>query len=153
MTIMVVAPGHALHTKRFIQILLSQGHRVIAVCEQNPLPEARNGFSFIRPLLHVPAMLFLLAVFQWLSEKIFGRSMGFRFRICLAGLLMKCTWLRVKPDLVYQLWVDSMANICLIGGLRPLVLQVWGSLTGIFCKGQILMIVNIVAKHCQEQTL
>lgn len=127
MTIMVVAPGFSLHTKRFIDTLLLQGHKVVAVGQENPFPGKRDNFCFIRPFLLFPAILFMLALIHRFALLTMGKSIGFRLRTCVAGLLMKCTWLRVKPDLVYLLWVDTMANICVAGGLRPLVLQVWGS--------------------------
>lgn len=127
MTIMVVAPGFALHTKRFIKILLSQGHRVVAICEQNPLPEMRDGFSFYRPLFLVPVLSFTVGRIHHYAALILGNKMGYRIRILIDGLLLRCMWIWIRPDLVYVLWVNSMANICIAGGLRPLILHVWGS--------------------------
>lgn len=124
MTIMVVAPSFSIHTKRFIDAILSKGHQVVGVCEKNPFPKGRNGLRFFMfpHLWGLP-----LRYIRGLMSVAMGFKTGDRITIWIAGLLMKCLWLWFRPDVVYVLWVDSMANVCLSAGLRPLVLQCWGS--------------------------
>lgn len=122
---MVVAPGHSVHTKRFIETLLAQGNKVVAICNRrNPLPGRQRGYLYFRfPHLFALPMRFLF----YSVRTILGHKIGDRLIFRLNGLLMKGFWNWFRPHVVYVLYVNYMANVCLAGKLKPLVLQCWGS--------------------------
>lgn len=120
---MVVAPGFSIHTKRFIDAILCKGHHVVCVDWTNPFPEGRENFHFSRlPVLQPGSRIIHKALdgilgyksVEWLLTK-------------SPGLMMRVLWLRYRPKVVHLLWLDGRANVCLSGGLKPLVISCWGS--------------------------
>jgi glycosyltransferase involved in cell wall biosynthesis len=123
MTIMMVAPAPSVHTRRFAEALLSKGHRVVGVCETNPFPEGREGFSYA--LLPHPRPGSSLV--HGLLDRLLGYTTVERMIMRAAGLWLRALWYWYRPTVVHRLSLDRKANVCLSAGLRPLVLNPWGT--------------------------
>lgn len=123
MRIMVVAPGHSIHTKRFIEAILSKGHQVVGVCEKNPFPDERENFCFAG----LPRLQSGSRIIHMVFDSFLGHKSVEHMIIRIAGLMMRKLWLRYRSNVVHLLWLDGRANVCLSGGLKPLVISCWGS--------------------------
>jgi glycosyltransferase involved in cell wall biosynthesis len=114
MHILVLAPGNSVHSQRFIQLLLDDGHTVTAMDLIDPLKAGSPCYQFLPFPKRIRG---LSRLGRW------GRNLE---RLLLVARLWRL-WKRVKPDIVNVQWLDERAWFCARAGLRPLVLHCWGS--------------------------
>jgi len=120
-TTLMIAPGGDTHSLRPLNWLLERGCRVVFSDRTDPLPEGREGYSFVPFPYPRGGRIF---------PKLFGKNLGDR----LFGLSARTTVIRlaalrrrIRPSVTHVHWVDDRAYYCAKAGLRPLVLTVWGS--------------------------
>ncbi len=117
MKILMFSPGSWIHSERTVKCLLESGQEVTLVDSNNPFPEGREGFEFIRyPRSGVRHY-----------QRFIGSSISDQFSFWLTVSQLKLLWRNIKPDVVHVCWLDLRAYHCLKAGLRPLVLSVWGT--------------------------
>ena len=114
MHILVIAPGHVIHTKRLICSLLDHGHRVSALSPTNPLAGASGKYQFI-PWPGIRG-------FHRLNTA-FTSQLEFPIRVRQISQV----WKQLRPDLVNVQGVDIRAAYCGAAGIHPLVLTCWGA--------------------------
>lgn len=100
MRILMIAPFISPHSRKPLRRLLEQGHEVIALDSHNPFPEGRERFFFV----------------PFPAENA-NTSIDILRRI----------WSELKPDIAHVHWIDLRAYLCVLAGIRPLVLSAWGS--------------------------
>ena len=112
MKVLMLAPGNSPHSRRLIELLLTEGCAVACVDGQNPLPNASANYDFI-PLPPVRGIRF-----RWFRNHLEARVRGWQLRRL---------WNRLRPDVVNVQWIDVRAEACARARLRPLVLSCWGT--------------------------
>jgi glycosyltransferase involved in cell wall biosynthesis len=87
------------------------------VDSENPLPEGRQGFTFLG--------------FPHSGRGFYGRLIGETKANWIADVLITAQfhriWRKLKPDIVHVCWLDERAYQCAKAGLRPLILSIWGT--------------------------
>src|SRR5262245_30473793 len=113
MRILMLAPGAWIHSERSVNCLLENGQEVTLVDINNPFPEGRRGYKFIR--------------YPRTGERYYRRFVGSRISDQLSLRLtvsqLKMLWRRLKPDVVHVCWLDLRAYHCIEAGLKPLVVS------------------------------
>lgn len=114
MHVLLIAPGHAIHTYRLVNALLDAGHRVTLLSRENRNKENRSGYEFMA----------------------YPGIRGFhRLNAGLAGLLefpirvrqMRGIVRSVQPDIVNVQGLDLRFAACAAAGVHPLVVTCWGA--------------------------
>ena len=117
MKILMLAPGSWIHSERTLNCLLENGQEVTLVDSNNPYPEGRKGFKFIRyprtGIRHYKGFI--------------GSRISDQLSLWLSVSQLNLLWRRLRPDVVHVCWLDFRAYHCLRAGLKPLVLSVWGT--------------------------
>ncbi len=113
MHVLMLAPGLAFHSKKLATWFLQAGCQVTFLDYTDPeLPKA-SGYRYIRYkkacLARVP-----FAESRWLEP-------------CLQAWKMRRICEKIRPDVVHVSWVDERAYYLALGGIRPLILNWWGS--------------------------
>lgn len=116
MHIMLLAPEILdTHTRRFLQMLLDGGYVVTCVAKDNPMPEGRERFSYIKyPNIYISKRIIIQRLRRVLTE--------WGIALCLRHI-----WQQVNPDIVHVLYINLQAYHCALAGLCPLVLTALGS--------------------------
>jgi glycosyltransferase involved in cell wall biosynthesis len=117
MKVLMLAPGHSIHSKRPLQWLLESGCEVAFLDYQDPRPACRGRYRFLR--LWPP-------VGMGYCQAVFGAEAAARVSVWRYSLQLRLVR-RIRPDVVHVHWVDDRAYACARSSLRPLVLTVWGS--------------------------
>jgi glycosyltransferase involved in cell wall biosynthesis len=113
--LIIAAEMMDMHTSRLVEALLQSGCAVTLVARENPYPGGGNNYNFYPyPDFHIP---------NWF------RPIRFRpfLDIWIPALLLRRIWLRVKPDVVHNIYIGNGAICCTEGRLYPLVLTALGS--------------------------
>jgi glycosyltransferase involved in cell wall biosynthesis len=114
MHFLALAPGCSVHSQRFVELLLADGHTVTAMDAVDPLAAGAPPYRFVplpRPIRGMGRLG------RWFA------NLERRWRI---GRLRRL-WKKIRPDVVHVQWVDDRAWLCAQAGVRPLVLHCWGS--------------------------
>ncbi len=117
MRILMLAPGNWIHSKRTVNCLLDIGHEITFVDGDNPLPEGREGFTFV-PYPRSGSRFY---------KKVIGNNLGNKIAERLVVAQFRSLWKQLKPDIVHVCWLDKRAYLCARAGMKPLMLSVWGS--------------------------
>jgi glycosyltransferase involved in cell wall biosynthesis len=118
MKVLMLAPGGSIHSRRPLRWLLERGHEVTFVDAVDPAPAPSARYRFVpRPRPKV----------TWLSRHLLPRRWADELVNWVVAVQLRRIWKRTRPDVVHVHWVDSRAYRCVLGGLKPLVLSVWGT--------------------------
>ncbi len=100
MRILMLAPGHVIHSLRPLNWLLQAGHQVLFIDGENPFPDGRENFFFI-PYLN-SSDSFVIPMLKAIAQDFL-------------------------PHVTHVHWLDHRAYQCMAAGLKPLLLTAWGS--------------------------
>jgi glycosyltransferase involved in cell wall biosynthesis len=118
MTALMLASGQSIHSQRVLKWLLQANCGVVFCDGVNPLPAGAAGYRFI-PYPRTP------------GERYFRRLLSNRLSNALVDRFvvekLRRLWPTLKADLAHVHFVDRRAHHCVLAGIRPLVLTVWGS--------------------------
>lgn len=103
------------HTRRFIEMLLSEGYSVTCVGKQNPKPEEQTNYSYVK-----------YPDFRLLQSLKFYRLRQF-FTDLINTLFLRLIWFKIKPDVVHVIFITKSAYYCALAKIHPLVLTALGS--------------------------
>lgn len=118
MTALMLASGQSIHSQRVLKWLLQDNCDVIFCDGINPLPAGTANYRFI-PYPRTPGERY----FRHLLSNNMSNALVDRVTVNkLRGL-----WPTLKADLAHVHFVDRRAHHCVLAGIRPLVLTVWGS--------------------------
>lgn len=117
MKILMIAPGHSIHSKRPLIWLLENGFDVTFVDSTNPYPEGRDRYQFIPYPIPRGRRYY----------KMVGERIASWLSLWTIVIQLRVLWHRVRPDITHVHWVDRRAYHCVKAGLRPLVLSAWGT--------------------------
>ncbi len=117
MKILMLAPGTWIHSERSVNCLLENGQDVTLMDSNDPFPEGRKGYRFIRyPRSGVRHY-----------KRFIGSRISDKVSLWLTVLQLNLLWRRIKPDVVHVCWLDFRAYHCIKAGMKPLIVSVWGT--------------------------
>lgn len=114
----MIAPADVIHSLRPLNWLLERGCSVVYSSKFDPLPEGREGYTFIRFPYPQGGRVF---------SRFLGENTGHWLSTWTSVPRLWKLRYQVRPTITHVHWVDDRAYYCAKAGLRPLVLTVWGS--------------------------